>query len=196
MDNFSNIKPNQKTVYQGIKGKTLIDHRKRIKLNLDWIDYCILDYLDQLSDKTNKVKIVWNFHERIGLEEWKAQTHVSLLTDAGFLEKLNEREYVITSKWWNEFPRAEEQFELLWKLFPKGKKKAALIKYRELIKTVDPEYLYKRREAYVSWKKSNNTDFQYYMGLDVFLNDNYDNPLPSDIQGTTNNYKPQFTDSK
>lgn len=181
---FNTVKPNSMPTYQGVKGSTLINHRIRIKLNLSFVQYCIMNYLDRISNKNDKVKIIWNFHEYMGIDEQQAQSEVVSLINTGFLKQEPGETIAnctIGKPWRDEFKKPTDSFDELWKILPKGSKAKALTKYMEVVQTVSHERLIERRTAYTNWKKSTNTEFQYMMGLDVWLNPkdkNWENPLP------------------
>ena len=197
---FADVVPNNKPVYQGIHGKSIINHRIRVKLGLTCEQYCVMDLYEDLANKEDCITGTIDPWDLLGMETMELHTINDSLVKAGVLiigiTKDQYQKIMIAPKWRNEFKKAADTFDDLWKVFPKGTKAKALERYKTVVKTVPHDHLMTRRKAYCDWKKSTNTEWQYYLGLDVWLNPAnamWDNPLPTDVtESSGSDYKPGF----
>lgn len=191
---WKNIKP-ASSPYHGIKGRTVVDHRLRNKLQLSFEAYCLMDYFHNQSNKKSEFDVDFDSYEYMGINEDQLVMYLDVLSEKGFIRHIEKTTWMLGDAWLNEFKDVESLFEQLWAIFPKGNKATALRRYRQASKLVSHQVLMERRQAYVDYKQSIKASFTYFSGLDVWLNvadRHWEDPLPNELKASTAEYKPGF----
>lgn len=179
-----------------IKGKTTIEHAKRIKFELNCSEYVLIEAFLELStnmnlSEINTVELYPHIYKLIGftLPEYR-ESGISL-TKKDLLQKTLTGNYTINSKWTGiKQQEISDSFEKIWTLYGRvGNKAKAKIMFQRALKKIDSEYMEKRINLYLLFLKESG---QIQMHLSSFLNpeyEQYDNDFSIKIKVKTNESK-------
>lgn len=133
-----------------IKGSTTIDHRICDSLNLSFIEYVILDYIEKHPGKIDLDK----FERSKGLKLLDHIAFLKLLLSDGLIEG-SDLDFKVTKKWTQYFDTSKD-FDEFWAIFKKNGNKAQAIKaYAKARKVVDKETLHTAAARYIKSKEGN-----------------------------------------
>lgn len=133
-----------------IKGSTTIDHRICDSLNLSFIEYVILDYIEKHPGKIDLDK----FERSKGLKLLDHIAFLKLLLSDGLIEG-SDLDFKVTKKWTQYFDTSKD-FDEFWVIFKKNGNKAQAIKaYAKARKVVDKETLHTAAARYIKSKEGN-----------------------------------------
>lgn len=148
------------------KGNSLIDHRIRHELALSCDEYIMADYICRYN-KTHKLgEITWRrYYTDIGFEPELVLSTVKSLMIKRIV--INTRKRIETTILWNDFFNTDNQFEELWKLYPKGIKNKARIEFLKAINEVHYNTLLEKLQEYIA--SVQDSDFSVYLSkfLDI-----------------------------
>ncbi len=169
-----------KHLYAGVRGKTIIDHRIRLKLGLTMEEYAIMDVLTR--DKTYSHSVT---------EEILFQTGVCQHDFEKFLVTLNSDSM---DRWKKEFDVDQGFFEFWEFIYKKhGNRADAQKKYAEARKLVDKDYLHERARKYIATRPNFP---EYTKAAEVYLNPkkkHWEDLLPGEIKAATTKEEPRAT---
>lgn len=160
-----------------IVGSSTINHAARVKLQLTCSQYCFLDFLHRRQENPTGNQSIWI---NLGFGEKEIEQLTRECMQRGYV-LLNEKGFVLTSKWNDAFTSAEKEFEEFWHEIVDNKrlvawtgtKKKALEYWVKLRKKHSFEFLMKQRNDYFQFlrlqKKLRKFDQQRLM-CQVFLN--------------------------
>lgn len=133
-----------------IKGSTTIDHRICDSLNLSFIEYVILDYIEKHPGKIDLDK----FERSKGLKLLDHIAFLKLLLLDGLIEG-SDLDFKVTKKWTQYFDTSKD-FDEFWVIFKKNGNKAQAIKaYAKARKVVDKKTLHTAAARYIKSKEGN-----------------------------------------
>lgn len=126
-------KYNSKNSHAGVYGKTIIDHRLRIKMGISCNDYVVMDFIMSLFQEKKKGFSTDAHQEQlnkaIGCYPEDIYPILKKMVDKQFLT-VSKCGYLTTNKWDQHFNRKlEEEFESLWKKYGNKGTKARAKKY-------------------------------------------------------------------
>lgn len=135
-----------------IKGSTTIDHRICDSLNLSFIEYVILDYIEKHPGKIDLDR----FQRSKGLVLSDHIFFVKILKLEGLIEGDEENlDFKVTKKWMQYFDTSKD-FDEFWTIFKKNGNKAQAVKaYAKARKVVDKETLHNAAARYIKSKEGN-----------------------------------------
>jgi len=164
------IQPTTSSGY--IRGHTVVDHKRRCKLNLTLSEYVFLDAIEQLIVRNGK------FHARTMQDD--LYKICGILPDAFKVlgGKLREKEmllhqggniFTLGQKWSEGSADIKQEFEALWLLLGRvGNKKKGLQMYDKARKAgFEADFLKKRVDVYVKFVKDSE---QYPLHVSSFFN--------------------------
>jgi hypothetical protein len=155
-----------------VRGKSLIDHKKRKKLDLSLPEYVFLDAIEQLIIRKNSFnsKLMFeDFYRICGIDRKEYIELGKSLKSKGMLIPVKEYVYKIYDKWYTESDDLLGEFEVIWELLQKvGNKKKSLEMYIRARKAgFDYQHLLERSKLYMKFIKESN---QYIMHVSTFFN--------------------------
>jgi len=157
-----------------IRGKTIINHKKRIKFDITTSEYCFLEAVETIIKKYKKFHAKNNYMDMYKINgftfnEYKQLGRILISKD---LIKNNNNLLIISDDWLNYSLISEKDFEELWLLLGKvGNKRNALEMYSRAIKEVtDHKHLIERAKLYLKYLASTE---QFQMHISSWLNPKY-----------------------
>lgn len=153
--------------HAGVKGITSIHHKLRLKLNLSFEEYCLVDFFHGWNNKYPDKKVTFDdILKATGMYDRAIlNTTISGLYDRKILHKAFNP---MPCKDWQNWFDHDEAFEKLWETFDrKGNKAQALKVYRQVVKQVGAAVLQTAAEKYVAGPGINWT---YRAHLSTWLN--------------------------
>ena len=156
-----------------INGKTIIDHKRCVLLNLNMAEYAIMMFSEDSEVKKRMINedTVWR---HLGLFFHTFTEIRNDLERGGFLSKGHKK---VTPKWTNSFGDVEGMFEQFWapevindvRYRWRGSKEEAFICFKKVIKERDLAFLLKQKHHYFTVVNEATYDRQVIGGA-VWLN--------------------------
>ena len=155
----------------GVTGYSVIDHRIRMKLKLDIIDYIILDAIAQITVVDNfKFSGLDKLRAITGIEPHELQPMITNLIHTNWLIKNDKYMYIPCPLFLNSVGY-DQMFEYLWRMFKNkgslGNKAAAKKNYVKAIKVSPIKEIVQGAQNYWA-SKTEDTEFKIH--LSTFLN--------------------------
>ena len=132
-----------------VKGKTIIDHYIRTQLNLNVLEYVMLDFAFNWFFCMKTTYCSMDFYEHSGYPSSIDISDTEIkLQEKGFLDSIGQT----TEKWNKYFQVNESDFEELWKLYHEGNKQKAKIAYQKCRKITNHATLLDAAKKYLKFK--------------------------------------------
>lgn len=151
-----------------IKGTTTIDHRVCYALQIGFIEYVLLDYVNDNPGDIDQERLF----SKKGLQFHVAVIFLRQLVTNQLLQQKSDG-YYITSKWTqffdvsHDFDNDSKEDPGFWQIFKRnGNKQTALKAYKKARKVVDKETLHKAATRYIKSKEGNDV----FLHASTYLN--------------------------
>ena len=130
-------------------GKTTIDHKIRVNLNLSCDEYVFMEYMKYWQD--NKVEritqgLLWRY---TGIKPLEAEIIINSLKEKKLLYRDEKTKVVTTSQDWDDQFNAANDFKKFWEIAQKGNRERARKYYLKCIKIISHEELSACYKKYV-----------------------------------------------
>ncbi len=147
----------EKTITTGVTGKTIINHKLRLRFNLSLMEYIMLDFVHNWSiehpQKSFEDDDVWRF---TGYHlDTDSKTVLALLRQKGMIKIVSSDFYYYEAcdAWKKEFD-VESDFEEFWEAWEKvGNKQKSKIMYLRARKVAEKEVLLLSALKYIAYRK-------------------------------------------
>ncbi len=170
-----------------IHGNTIIDHRIRHKLKLNFDEYVVIDLIHKLMI-TNKSFNYERLRNYIGIDLLKDPDKINYNYFSGIMKSLKEKklydkkkdkngiiQFVVTKKY-QIIHRIEldDNYELFWEKSDThswtGSKKAGKALYKRIIAKYGHVYINKQKENYFTFLSLKGNEWRHIMSITTFLN--------------------------
>lgn len=143
-------------LYTGVRGKTIIDHRVRIQLELSLMEYILIDFIFNFYQAHPCVMFteadIWkatgyHFDHRTKqiLAELRARGMIQIVSSDSY--------YYLPGVAWQKKFNADASFDEFWELWQKvGSKQKAKEAYRKALKIIDQETLFVKAKEYIDFR--------------------------------------------
>ena len=141
-----------------IRGSTVIDHRKRVKLGLTLQQYVFLDIIEQLilkHGKFNALSMQDDFYRLSGIDPIGFKSIGKVMMEKNFIVKVDKNIYVPFKAWGLSLGDYKKEFEVLWELYGKvGNRKTGEQMYIKARKAkFEYNFLLERVKVYLKFLK-------------------------------------------
>jgi hypothetical protein len=159
-----------------VKGKTLINHSKRVKLNLNVYEYIFLDAIEQIIFRRGKFNSLTMYEDIYRISGIPKDVYVTIgkkLKQKGVIVETKKNEFVLYEQWHKLSDNYTEEFDVLWPLMDKtGNKKKGLDMYVRARKSgYEYIYLLEKVNKYMKFIKESN---QFCMHVSTFFNPQFE----------------------
>lgn len=150
-------------------GKTIIDHKIRVELELEFDEYVFMDFLYTINkDKSQKLTYDIAF-KKTGIVREDINSIVKACMLRGLIEKDKHGKWIVLDKWNKHFD-VDKDFNEFWEIFKKrGSKVEAQKHFTKTIKLVEKDKLFNAAKKYIA----SVSDPIYIMHASKFLNPNF-----------------------
>ena len=155
-----------------IYGSTIINHAKRIQMDLSMAEYCVADFIEYANGKRKLVTYEYAYR-RLGLKKELFIPLMTSLRNKGYITD-EQNNIKVTRKWLDTFMVGAEWFDAFWNIRGKpywpGSKKDAQKKFEKACYQYSPEFIIQCRDNYVKFMNHPANKFRQIMMATVFLN--------------------------
>lgn len=148
---MENVIENFKSARPEITGSSIINHKVRVKLQLNCSQYCYMQYIAD-SFKKNAFIDQMDVYKAIGMDANQQKSLADELIIKSFLYIDQHGIVFPTDKWASGWPKLEVEFDEFWKKDGKncwtGSKKEGLSLYIKARKKIDKETIIAQRNRY------------------------------------------------
>lgn len=133
-----------------ITGKTVIDHKKRVKLTLSCDEFVLAQAIEDIVGDLafNTVKGYENVYKMTGFTNIEYRSIGSILIQKGIFKRLADNNVRLVSPWEAD-TSSQKDFDEFWDEYGKvGNKKAAKKSFLKALKVTDLDHLKERWKAY------------------------------------------------